>query len=299
MNNLINERISFPPPTISDMRSILLAMDQGELELPMGRKSRAAFEQVLENPKVASMLSITALADTLNVSTATLTRLSRLLGFSSFKQFQNIFRAEMVGSSDFYSNKIKTRKTPILTPNSLIATAKDNILELEQELDAKRLTTICKAILSAEVVHCFGYRQTFSLASFLCYGLGMIRQRVQLINTTSQGLAFSIAQIKANDVLIGFGFHPYSSRTVKLMQLAKELNVPMIVITDSLRSPIAKITKNVLLVPVQSDFFSNSLVAPSLLIEIILSKLASMMGENSLKQLEQRETLINKLNDEY
>lgn len=289
----------FPPKTLSHMRVIMLQLEQGEIELPMGRKSRNALAMLLDNPKVASMKSISELAAILTVSPASLTRLSRLLGFSSFKDFQLVFRSEVLGTSEYYSQQVRTSMAKEGSVDQIFAEAEENLKTFRKHLDYHSLSNITKAINTAQRVHCFGYRQTFSLASFLCYGLGMIRQGVQLLNTSGQGLAFALGQINKTDLLIGFGFHPYSSRTVKMMQLASQMNLPMVVLTDLMGSPIAGLGKSVMIVPVKSSFYSNSMVCATLAIEIVLSEVARLMGDSALQQLEERERLISQLNDEY
>ena len=292
-------QVTFPPKTLNEMRSIMLLVEQGEIDLPMGRKSRDALAQLIDNPKIASMHSISDLAASLSVSPASLTRLSRLLGFSSFKGFQLIFRSEMMGASEYYSQQVRSQKGKAETINQLFSEVEENLNTFKQTFDHQTILQVSKAIKKAGRVHCFGYRQTFSLASFLCYGLGMIRQGVQLLNTSGQGLAFALGQIQKNELLIGFGFHPYSSRTVKMLQLAKKLEIPMVVLTDSMASPIARLGGSVITVPVKTSFYSNSMVCATFAIELLLSEVAKQMGEVALEQLEQRESLISQLNDEY
>mgnify|MGYP000110461056 CR=1 FL=1 len=299
MKTITKKEITFPPASIVEMHAITLAVEQGELDLAMGRKSQAALTRMLDNPKIVSMNSITDLAKIMNVSPATLTRLSRLLGFTSFKSFQLVFRSELMGSSQFYSRQIKKSREDAETIDNLFSQARDNLSHMESQFDLNKLDAICKQLRTAKNIHVFGYRSNFMLSTFFTYGLGMIRQGVQLVNIASQGLAFSLGQIRDKDVLVGFSFHPYSSRTVKLMQQAQKMGIPMIVITDSLGSPIAKLSKNILLVPTASDFYSNSMVSACLLIEVILSRLAQTMGNKSIEQLEQRESLISQFNDEY
>jgi len=291
---------TFPPNSLDELRLIIVEKQNGNLDLPMGKASERAVCSMLDNPKLVTMDSITSLADALDISPSSLSRISKMLGFSGFKSFQHMFRSQPQQQSHYYSRQLKKyASTSSSIISGLISQSIKQQEAIEDSLDQASLDRICRLIKKAPRVHCFGYRQSFSLSSYLSYGLGMIRQGVQLLNGSGQGLAYSLGQLRTQDLLIGFSFKPYSSTTVRMMQVAKRSDIPMIVFTDSYSSPLASLATEIVRIPTESDFYSNTMTSVVLTIEIILSLLAHSLGQKAIEQLQKREEFIEQINDEY
>ena len=288
----------FPPESLEELRLIIMDIQAGHLDLPLGNQSLKAITSMLDNPRLVSLHTISELAETYGVSPATITRLSRMLGFNGFKAFQKLFKSNLSANSAFYSGHAQ-RQAGQQGVTLGIDVAKENLDALGEFIEPEQLTQVAKVLLKARNVHCFGYRQSFGLAHFLAYGLGLLRQQVHLLNTSWQGLAYALGQLGPRDVLVGISFAPYSTSTVRMLQSVHRLEVPMVIITDSHSSPIARLGDHFLRVPAESDFFSNSFVASSMLMELILSRVAQLMGNRGVEQLQQHEMLIDMLNDEY
>src|SRR5690625_1414196 len=84
--------VNSPPDTLEALHNLFLDMQTQPNELRLGEKTMASLRGLLAHPKDAAHSSITELAEQLDVSPATLTRLSRRLGFTSFNQFQELFK---------------------------------------------------------------------------------------------------------------------------------------------------------------------------------------------------------------
>lgn len=298
--NTPQKEYAFPPASFEKLQAVAMAIQSGDLDLSMGRQSKMALSQMLDQPRLVAMSSITELADQLTVSPATLSRLSRLLGFDGFKALQKIFKSETGRSTDFYSRQAKKSHAQSRSHVEIqVEQTRQNLSEFEKLNDPSVFKKISQEIRKAKTVHCFGFRQSFMAAHFFSYGLGLIRQQVTLLNNSGQGLAYSLGQLRPNDLIIGFSFEPYSASTVRMLQSAKKIGVKVVAITDSHASPIARLGDHFLRVPSQTEFYSNSMVMPSLLVEIVLTQLAMDMDKKAVDQLEQREQFIGLLNDEY
>ena len=77
-------------------------------------------------------------------------------------------------------------------------------------------------------------------------------------------------RIAPGDVVIGISLPRYSSRTIKLMEFARDSGAKLIAITDSLDAPAAKRADHILLA--KSDMVSvvDSLVAPMSLVNALI-----------------------------
>ena len=76
--------------------------------------------------------------------------------------------------------------------------------------------------------------------------------------------------VSREDVVIGISLPRYSSRTIKLMEFARDSGAKIIALTDSLDAPAAKRADHILLA--KSDMVSvvDSLVAPMSLVNALI-----------------------------
>ena len=94
-------------------------------------------------------------------------------------------------------------------------------------------------ILSAKRVYILGIRSCEPLAGFLSFYLGMIRDNVIQIKSTSTSEIFEqMLRIDEEDCIIGISFPRYSMRTLKAMEFANDRSAKVITITDSVHSPM-------------------------------------------------------------
>src|SRR5699024_8027963 len=84
--------VKSPPTTLEALHELFLHIQAQPDEFRLGEKSMASLHGLLTHPKDAAHGSITYLAVQFDGRPATLTRLSRRLGFESFNQFQELFK---------------------------------------------------------------------------------------------------------------------------------------------------------------------------------------------------------------
>lgn len=96
-------------------------------------------------------------------------------------------------------------------------------------------------------------------------------------------------RIDKQDVLIGISFPRYSSSTVEAMRFASQQGAHVIAITDSMTSPVTKISDCVLIAKSDMASVVDSLVAPlSLINALIVATVEQKRDEvtQTFKQLE-------------
>ncbi len=165
--------------------------------------------------------------------------------------------------------------------------------------DEALLNDVAQRLYRSRRVKIYARRQSIALATFLGYCLAMLRPRVTVLGNGELGASHAAGLLEPNDLTVFIGFHPYSPSSVKVARVAKEKGCRMIAITDSHTSPIASLAETVIRVPVDTGFYSNSMVAPTALIELLLDKVAYIAGDAGIAALEEREQLIVKMQDEY
>ena len=114
-------------------------------------------------------------------------------------------------------------------------------------------------------------RSSAALASFLHFYFNLIFDNVVLVSASTASEVFEgLLRVGEEDVVIGVSFPRYSSRTVRAMSFARDRGAVTVAITDSEASPLAVISKYVLMARSDMASFVDSLVAPLSLVNALL-----------------------------
>ncbi|HLR29079.1 MAG TPA: MurR/RpiR family transcriptional regulator [Paenalcaligenes sp.] len=305
--------VKSPPTTLEALHELFLHIQAQPDEFRLGEKSMASLHGLLTHPKDAAHGSITELAVQFDVSPATLTRLSRRLGFESFNQFQELFKNSLsTRQAPFYSTQASRLLEPRLhrlnanrstspshqASQRLEQLAHENINNIHgfmQQLNNKQFQLAAQAIAQAGQVRIHGKRQYSALAQFLCYGLTLIRPYVGLLEPNNLGLAEGLAQLQPDDVLITASVNPYTREVVQIGQQAAAQGVTLISLTDHTLSPLAESASFAFAIPVQSSFYSNSISAYFVFAEGLLNQVAWELGPQAIESIKNVETQIQNL----
>jgi DNA-binding MurR/RpiR family transcriptional regulator len=119
------------------------------------------------------------------------------------------------------------------------------------------------------------------VADLLRYILTMLGKRCVLLDP-SGGLATHMARaIRKTDLLFAISFRFYATEVVNIVDEAASRKVPIIAISDSTLSPVAKAASVLLSVPEHEYTFSRSLAAPMCLAQALTVALAARLQKNS------------------
>ena len=153
--------------------------------------------------------------------------------------------------------------------------------ELLSSVTEKELADAAKALKKAETIFIAGQLRSEPIAEFLRYVLSMLRRKVILLNSAG-GLSPEIAQVMGpKDVLVAISFRHYAKEVVAIAEIAAQNGTPMVAITDSQLSPIAKSAAFLFTVPEDEYSFSRSLAAPMCLTQAIAVSLAALLQKDT------------------
>ena len=114
------------------------------------------------------------------------------------------------------------------------------------------------------------------------YILTMLGKRCVLLDP-SGGLATHMARaIRKTDLLFAISFRFYATEAVNITDEATSSKAPVIAISDSTLSPLAKATAVLFAVPEHEYTFSRSLAAPMRLAQALTVALAARPQNNSV-----------------
>jgi DNA-binding MurR/RpiR family transcriptional regulator len=134
----------------------------------------------------------------------------------------------------------------------------------------------------AEVIYLLGQLRSSPVADLLRYILTMLGKRCVLLDP-SGGLATHMARaIRKTDLLFAISFRFYATEVVNIVDEAASRKVPIIAISDSTLSPVAKAASVLFSVPEHEYTFSRSLAAPMCLAQALTVALAARLQKNSV-----------------
>ena len=145
-----------------------------------------------------------------------------------------------------------------------------------EELDRSSFDRAVDIIVNARKIYILGVRSSSAISRFLAFYLNLIFDNVSEIGSNSVSEDFEqIMRVGGEDIVIGVSFPRYSSRTVKVMQYARDRGASLLAITDSESSPVAECADIVLTAKSDMASFVDSLVAPLSLVNALIVAIAA------------------------
>ena len=209
----------------------------------------------MERPTDFALERISYLADIIRAQPSAFVRFAKNFGYKGFSEFQAAFRAQYLGKPVSYRERIRrnNRNTAGDPPGQLedlfAEVMHDNIASFERLAARFPLENLAEAvnILSrAKSVYIVAQRRSFPIATYLAYSLSRIERPVHLIDNVGGLSTMQHQAMKPEDVLVAVSFYPYAPVTSNIARSALEKNIPIVAISDSTESGVAKIARTVL-----------------------------------------------------
>lgn len=273
---------------MDDNNSFFKRIEENRRDLT--KKQAQLAEYILNNYKTAAFLSSVPMGKKAGVSEATVIRLSRALGYEGFidmmKDIQEYVKNEIT-TVDKLENmgKIYRNKTildEVAYNNQMI------IKTLRKNISQNKVTEAVKKMSNCNRIIIMGLEGSSGVAEYLGYNLVRIAPHVDVINENHNNLVNIVKNCDENTFVIIMSFPRYSKRIIKLAGLLKKSNANILSITDSVMSPVAKLSDYIFQIP-KYDSYSSSLdvsVGTMTLAQVIIMEYGTQNYEIAKKNLE-------------
>lgn len=264
----------------------------------LSKRQKIISDYLTENYDKAAYMTAAALSETVGVSESTVVRFAAEIGFSGYQEMQRCLRQiTMTQSTSVKRMEIASRQ---LGMGSVCdAVLKSDIRMIEQtmeELDREQFDSAVDAVLKAENIYITGVRSAASLAAFADFYFRLMFSNTRLINSADPADMFEqVLHIGEKDVIIGMSFPRYSKNIIKLLEYANKKGATVIGITDSVNSPLKKMSRYCLTARSDMDSFVDSLVAPFSVVNALIAALGMKHKMEISKTFEDLENIW----DEY
>jgi len=241
---------------------------------------------VVQNPNEIAMLTVTMIAERCGVHASSLVRFAQSFGYSGFKELQAIFQTRLATAAQGFEARVGALKDELALHSGagarglltdLVARDIASLRTMQDDTSEEMLSGAVDILEQADTIYVVGQLRSEPIAIFLRYVLTMLRRRVTLLDAGG-GLATEIARgIRPNDALIAISFRFYAKEVVSICETAHAGGTPVVGITDSTLSPLAKSARVLFTAPEDEYAFSRSLAAPMCLAQALMIALAARL----------------------
>ncbi|PXX94875.1 MurR/RpiR family transcriptional regulator [Halomonas sp. LBP4] len=214
----------------------------------LSRRLQQTARFLLDHPQEVAFATAAKLAEQAGVTPSTLIRFANHFGFSGFSEMQQLFRARLVDELPNYTERIRAvRSATGETPDSTqllweFAEANREVLEqLPGRIDPRSLERALDIFEHADAIHVMAVRRTFMVASYMTYALQHVDKRAHLVSGIGGMHGEQIRSIGDRDALLVVSYSPYAQESREAAEEAVRRGIPLVVITDSTLSPLARV----------------------------------------------------------
>ena len=221
----------------------------------------------------AAFMTASKLGKMVNVSESTVVRFAVELGFDGYPSMQKTLQ-EMVRTKLTAVQRIgvaNDRFGDQDVVSMVLHSDMESIRMTNEALDRSVLRSAVEAINGAKHIYIVGVRSSAAIAAYMDFYFRNIFDNVRLVDSSATSeMMEQMLHVGQGDVVIGISLPRYSSRTVKVLEFARDSGAEVVVITDSAEAPTAKIAHHTLIA--KSDMVSvvDSLVAPMSLVNALI-----------------------------
>jgi len=238
---------------------------------------RGIADFMLRNQVRITALGIEEMADSCGVSTATVSRFARDLGFKNFSAMRSAVAdtlQTMLRPVDKLRRKIDRGHAAAPASDSM-EHALANIRATMGWIDAAELARVVSVLSQARTVYVMGFGLSSHLAGVLAMHLQPFCRHV--IEVAGHGgtevAAGHLATITAKDVLVIISFPRYALDVLRLGRFARTRAACIVAVTDSPASPLAELAHHVLFAQSAHPVLPSSASAALCLIEALVTAL--------------------------
>lgn len=256
---------------------------------------KAIANYLIENQDNVAFDTLEDLSEKIGVSTTTVIRFSRVLGYHGYsdmqKDIQNNVRTKAALPDRFDKTNLQIPKNQLLQhsfSNDMNNIQKTLSLQKDQDLEQ------CIQLISqAENLFVLGMRASFSIAHYFASRVGEIKSNVHLISSTGMIYPEEINSAQEGDVCVAYIFPRYSKTATTILSWFRNCGVKIILITSQNVTSVMGYGDIILPCTISSVYYKNSYAAPLCLTNFLIAALAQAAPEEARRILERTENILS------
>lgn len=242
-----------------------------------------------QNPNDVAVQSVNTIADRCDMHASSFVRFAQALGYKGFKELQLLFQKRLATAAPGFEARVKALDHELQNRedrseygflHDLVVRDIASLQDILERTSGEDLAVAADIIDQADTVYLVGQLRSSPVVELLRYILTMLGKRCVLLDPGG-GLATHMARaMKKTDTLIAVSFRFYATEVVNIVEEAERIGVPVVAISDSTLSPLARSAKVLFAVPEHDYTFSRSLAAPMCLAQALTVAVAARVQQN-------------------
>lgn len=275
-----------------EIRDILTQLAQLSPKLAPQQLRLARF--IHSNPRKVAFMNSVKLAQAAGVSNPTVIRLAIRLGFSGFPEFQKALQRETERQYDSLERFFDESSPEENDLFQKVLSLEFHVLrEMKEKLSREAVSRAVSLLERSGDVFVIGLLANTCLAEYMSYFLSILRENVHGISRFDHEAYGKIKAARKDSVAVIYSFPRYPTGAQSLAQLCRAREIPVIGITDSVMSPLARFSDVLLEAPMKFITFIDPCAGAFALTHALLTAFFMNDPEKMRKKLEEFEAFAS------
>lgn len=255
---------------------------------------------ILENPEEVGLNSMRSVARGAGVKPATVSRLSKTLGFEEYEALREPFRQRLRKAEPEFASRLRDvqRRGSDDTGELYAELREQEMANIERTLSDENRSSLVAAtetLHRSRRVYVLGLRGAYAPAFLFHYAYQLFQENSCLVDTHAGIFADQLRGIGEQDSLLVISFPPYTQLTVDAVGYAAEAGARIIAITDSVVSPAAHAAGHTIVTQNRSASFYHSFTGALAVTQALITLLVAKKGGDAIKIATEAEHQLSKI----
>lgn len=254
---------------------------------------------MLENPEEIGLNSMRTVARKAGVKPATVSRLSKALGFMRYENLREPFRERLRRPGPSYANGVEDLQQRAADSRNLFDELRDQeVRNIEQTLSEENFAALdngAEMLHNSRRIYVLGLRGAHAPAFIFHYAYQLFQDNSILVDTHAGIFADQLRGIGSGDSLLVVSFPPYTQLTIDAVHYAAEAGARIIAITDSMVSPAASEAGHTIVARNRSASFYHSFTGALTVVQALIMLLVGKKGGDAVDIARQAEQQLSRV----
>jgi DNA-binding MurR/RpiR family transcriptional regulator len=237
----MSDTVGHAPPR--DFRALRDLMAGRKDALPKRLAQVAAF--AMANPDEIAFGTVASIAAQARVQPSALVRFSQAFGYQGFSELQAIFQERLRERVSSYDERLSALRAHVEQGsrtaalfNGFCEASRQSVDRLQERIDLTLIDAAAERLAAAETIYLLAQRRSYPVTAYMSYAFGKLGVKTVLVGSGmgTEGEMLSFASER--DAAIAVSFTPYAAATLAQARQVAERGTPLVVITDSVFSPL-------------------------------------------------------------
>jgi DNA-binding MurR/RpiR family transcriptional regulator len=255
---------------------------------------------MLENPEEVGLNSMRSIAREAGVKPATVSRLSKRLGFDEYDALREPFRQRLRKSEPRYATRVQDvqRRGSSDEPGLFTELRDREIQNVERSLSDENyaaLSDAAETVHRARRVYVLGLRGAHAPAFLFHYAYQLFQDNSLFVDTQAGIFADQLRGIGNEDCLLVISFPPYTQLTIDAVEYAADAGARIVAVTDSAVSPTARVARHTIIARNESASFYHSFTGALAVTQALITLLVAKKGGDAVMIAREAEKQLSKI----